>query len=241
MSRPFIHLSKSSLNSPFLSLSGGDFHHLIKVLRCRRGDVVALSNGFFTAEGEIIKVSDKEARLRIYNKKKIVRQGSTIALFFSPLKGKRMDFLLEKATELGVDEFHPVFFKRTVSRPDEINARDRWGKIIKAAAEQSRQVVLPRLFPVKNWGEVLSAIGSYSRVLVFLEDEENNSLRDFRFRDNEKIAVIVGPEGGFSEEEKESFRASGFDSLTLGRQVLRAETASLVALTLVSYLLGRLS
>lgn len=239
MSQPFIHLKKGSLNTDSFTLSGEDFHHLIRVLRHRKGDKLYLSDGVFRAEAEIVKVGRRKAELRISNKKLLTKPISTIALFFSPLKGKRMELLLEKATELGVDELHPVLFERTVVKVEVEKAFSRWSKIIKSAAEQAHQPLLPQLFPVVSFNEMIDDLTSYSRALIFVEDEQNNSLRDLKFKKEERVALVVGPEGGFSEEEKKIFRCSGFHCLTLGSQMLRAETASLVALTLVSFLLGR--
>jgi 16S rRNA (uracil1498-N3)-methyltransferase len=241
MSQPFIHLLKNLSESPHLVLSGSDFHHLVRVLRCRKGEAVSLSDGKFIAEAVISRISQEEVELVIQNKKEVKRPASTIALFFSPLKGKRMDWLLEKATEIGVNEFHPVFFQRTVARPEAKKTRLRWEKIIRAAAQQSHQPFLPELFPPVDWKEVFPSLAGFSKVLVFIEDEKKSNLKNYKFKKDEKVAVVIGPEGGFSEEEKEKFRSLGFCSLTLGKQILRAETASLVALTLVSFLLERLS
>ncbi len=239
MSQPFIHLPKGFLNSNFFTLSGKDFHHLVRVLRCRKGDKIYLSDGNLTAEAEIIEVYRREAQLKICCKALVEKPASTIALFFSPLKAKRMELLLEKATELGVDELHPVLFERTVVKVQGEKALERWGKIVKSAAEQAHQPVLPEIYPVASFKEAIKALRQYSKTLVFLEDEKSNSLMDLKFEKNERLALVIGPEGGFNESEKKSFRNSNFYCLTLGKQLLRAETASLVALTLASFLLGR--
>lgn len=239
MSQPFIHLPEGLINSNSFTLSGSDFHHLIRVLRCRKGDKVYLSDGILTGEAEIVEVRQRRARLRVYNKTLIEKPASIIALFFSPLKGKRMELLLEKATELGVDELHPVLFRRTVVKVETRKALERWSKIIKSAAEQAHQPVLPKLSSIISFKDAVEALNQYSKTLVFLEDEKSNSIKSLKLEKDERLALVIGPEGGFSKSEKDSFRSSNFYCLTLGKQQLRAETASLVALALTSFLLGR--
>ncbi len=241
MSTPFIHLPAGTLGLPVVTLKNDDFYHLIKVLRYRRGEKVFLSDGCFLAESEIVEIEGNIAKLKVICREKISPLKPRISLFCSPLKGKRMEILLEKATEIGVDEIQPVLFKRTVVKPMRDNTQLRWHKIIKAAAEQAHQPRIPVLFPLLCWNEAREKLKDYPMVLAFLENEQKFSLKDVKLERADKVAVIVGPEGGFDGQEEKEFYASGFHCLTLGQQILRAETAAIVALTLVFYQMGRLA
>ncbi len=164
-----------------------------------------------------------------------------LVLAVAPLKGDGMEFVIQKATELGVTEIRPVVTIRTdaAAQPALRGTRqERWEKVASGAAEQCGRAVVPEVHPTASFDELL-ATPFQGRRLLFVEDEAAAPLR----RDPRATAclLLVGPPGGFEERELEAARGSGFEPTRLGPRVLRSETAALAALAALQLLWGDLS
>jgi len=175
---------------------------------------------------EILKIEKDLIQGKILSKKKMAKNRFKIGLFCSLLKGDHFETVLEKCTELGISFFQPVIFDRTIIREIKTGKLERYRKIIKEAAEQSGRSDLPDIFdPVdlmeavkktKNYFNLVSAIGAGKNIL------------DIKFR-NKDINIFIGPEGDFSEKEKELMKKEGFLFFNLGDNILRSETACILA------------
>ncbi|HDP69490.1 MAG TPA: 16S rRNA (uracil(1498)-N(3))-methyltransferase [Actinobacteria bacterium] len=229
-----------------VSFDEEDSHHIKNVLRLNEGDVIEVCNGL----GNLfeVKITSNE-RNRVCGrilKKVECKKGDDlrVTLFQAILKGSKMDFVIQKATEIGVVRIVPVFTERTVV--DLQNGKDkkrllRWKKITMEASKQSKRVTVPKIDDPMDLVELPKVLSDFDRILIFWEDEKERGIRDVL--DSLKcsnVAIIIGPEGGFSEREVNLVKGVGGKTVTLGDNILRAETAGLVASAIVLYELNAL-
>jgi 16S rRNA (uracil1498-N3)-methyltransferase len=164
----------------------------------------------------------------------------------SLLKGQHMDLLVEKTSELGVDRILPFISARTVVKPDRSKAEDklrRWKEIARSAAKQSDRAMPAEIGSLCFYHQVLAALAKESAVKILLwEQEGSRSLRDLLRSQSSapRVLAIVGPEGGFTEGEVKEAHEAGFASVSLGRRILRAETAAMSLITIIQYEWGDL-
>jgi 16S rRNA (uracil1498-N3)-methyltransferase len=155
-------------------------------------------------------------------------------------KGQKMDFVIEKLTELGAAAIIPMRTERTIVSGAALQKVDRWRRLAKTAAAQCGRQSIPRIEDVRDFSEVLSTFDAYDRVLLPWELAQHQPLRTQlpQLLENAgTVLVLIGPEGGFSHAEAESARAAGAQLISLGRRILRTETAALVALAIIGYIL----
>ena len=216
-------------------VDGDEGHHLAGVLRVRAGQPLSLADNtgaVFAAEVEA--VDRRSVTVRIGQRYHLARPAPSLCVVQSLPKGKKMEEVVQRLTEVGVDRIRPVVSDRTVKRPDGKADRlqERWEAIARSAAQQSRRPRLPVIAPIGVW-PVEGAVG------VVLWEEATTSLSEAvrALPDAEEIVVAVGPEGGFGPSE---VQASGLTPCALGSTILRTETAGVVGASLVAHLLGRM-
>ena len=154
-----------------------------------------------------------------------------------------MELIIQRGTELGVSEFVPVSFKRSIvkiSPKDEKKKIDRWNKISEVAAKQSKRDIIPKVRNVESIKNVCNEIKNYDIVLLAYELEENNYIKNELLKikntkENYKIAVIIGPEGGIEKEEVEVLENAGAKVISLGKRILRTETVALQVSSIIMY------
>jgi len=219
-------------------------HHAREVLRLRAGSRVRVFDGAgheFEAILEAVARRCVEARL---GAEVVPRPESPLhlALAVAPLKGDRMELVIQKATELGVAEIWPVLSVRTdaAARPALAGVRqERWEKVASGAAEQSGRAVVPRLAQTTTLPEMLAAHWDGRRV-VLLADMDRAPLRGLPPPAPTRLLLLVGPAGGFEPTETERMLACGFESVSLGPRTLRAETAAIAAVAAAQLIWGDL-
>ena len=167
----------------------------------------------------------------------------SIILYQGLPKSSKMDFIVQKATEIGVKEIYPIITNRTVVKIDnnkkEKNKVDRWNKISEEAAKQSKRDIIPKVNSVLSFKEMINILKDEENILVPYENQEGIGIKDIIKKiSNKKIHVIIGPEGGFEEEEIEELKDIGSNTVSLGPRILRTETAGIVALSILLYELG---
>jgi len=160
------------------------------------------------------------------------------------IKGKKMDWIIQKATELGVSQIIPLLTNRTVVRLDGVRAgrqQERWQAIAHEAAQQSGRGTIPSVQAVCSFADFIQSAGHQLRLLLW-EEETGQSLRNKLASQKEikSVTLLIGPEGGFSQEEVTEAEDWGFQTVHLGKQILRTETASLAVLSILQYLWGDL-
>ncbi|WP_291316305.1 RsmE family RNA methyltransferase [Desulfuromonas sp.] len=168
----------------------------------------------------------------------------TLEVFQALPEKERFELILQKLTEIGVARIVPFVSERSTT-PEERDAGQkkshRWPDVVLRAAKQCRRAVIPELFPVVSWDEALYRANHCALRLMLYEGETSWTLREALEKENSaRIALLVGPEGGFSEDEVEEARAMGFLPVSVGPRILRTETAAIVGAAVVQFALGDL-
>jgi 16S rRNA (uracil1498-N3)-methyltransferase len=235
-------VSPQAFASQPVVLAGDQAHQIRRVLRLRLGERVTLLDGQgFAYEAILIALGETDAKLQVVRRWEVEGEPRAhVTLFQAVLKGDNFTWALQKGTEVGVSRFVPTICARNVV--DDLDAaegkRERWARIIQEAAEQCGRGRLPELAPAELLPQALS-YPSVERALRLIawEGEQVNRLRDIlagcNFTDGARIEMFIGPEGGFTEDEVASARRYGVQPVTLGPRILRAETAGVVAATLI--------
>ena len=164
-----------------------------------------------------------------------------IDIFQGLPKADKMEFIIQKGTELGVNSFTPVVFKRTVVKLDEkdsLKKITRWQKIAEASAKQSGRDMIPLIKNIENVKNICKLFENYDIVLIAYENENQNSLKEALKslkKSKVSIGVVIGPEGGIDESEIELFKNFGGKIVTLGKRILRTETVCLGITAIINY------
>jgi 16S rRNA (uracil1498-N3)-methyltransferase len=217
------------------ALIGEHADHLVRVLRARVGQDFDIATGSVVRRGRISFVSDARVEFELGEEISRARQAE-ITLVLAVFKFDRMEWAIEKCTELGVARIVPIIARRTDAHLAAASAKrvERWQRIARQAAEQSRRAAPPEIARPIKIAEALDMPASLR--IVLSESEEQTLLRDVVKRQiaEDGIVLAVGPEGGWTESELQSFRQSGWTSASLGNTILRAETAAIAATAVVA-------
>ena len=225
-------------------ITGSDVNHIRNVLRMKPGEEIAVSNGTDGREYRcgIESFTEDEVICSLrFVKEDGVELPSRIFLFQGLPKADKMELIVQKAVELGAYEVIPVAARRCVVRLDEKKAASRisrWQGIAEAAAKQSRRGIIPQVHPVMNMREAVAYAHAMEVKLIPYELAENmGHTKEIleAVKPGTDIAVFIGPEGGFEQEEIELATAAGIEPVTLGRRILRTETAGLTVLSWLMY------
>jgi len=241
----YFFIDPSLVTGPVVSITGSEAHHIKTVLRLKPGDSLKLFDGTgFEYEAAIVSVSAQKVAVEIQRKAKAAApSGVQIIVAQSFLKEKKMDDLVRKLCELGITQWVPFFSQRSIARPDAkrlAGRSQRWQRIATEAVKQCRRIDTPQIADALSFEEMLDFSQNCDSRIVFWENESNPLTGGLASKDNpgKKILLMLGPEGGFTDQEIELLQNSGFISAGLGPRILRAETATIVAVTLVQYLFG---
>lgn len=219
-------------------------NHIKNVLRLKAGEEIAVSNGVDGREYRcgIDGYTDGEVMCTLrFIKEDGVELPSKVYLFQGLPKADKMELIVQKAVELGVYEVIPVATRRSVVKLDEKKATakvGRWQAIAEAAAKQSRRSVVPNVHDVMNMEEAVAYARGVDVKLIpyeFAQDMEHTRKLIGGVQPGRSIAVFIGPEGGFEESEVQAAREAGASPITLGRRILRTETAGLTVLSWLMY------
>ena len=229
------------IDSEHVKLEPEDEHHLLHVMRMRQGDEIEV-----VAHGVLYLCNIGSTNpLTIYAVHEIetdVELNVDVTLLFALTKGDRTDLVVQKATELGVKKVALIQSERTVVRYEEKDIAKkcaRYQKIMKEASEQSHRLVVPKMMGIFNLKKLPKEVFSDLNYVGYEKDASDVSGMFANFDKKKSITILIGPEGGFSENEIESLTKQGFIRTSLGKRILRAETAAIYALSVIGYLLER--
>lgn len=229
-----------------IQIIGEDVNHIKNVLRLNIGDKIKIcdKNNSTNYVSEISEITNKYINCNILEIAENTAEGNVELHIFQGLpKADKMELIIQKGTELGVSQFIPVSFKRSIvkiSGKDEIKKIDRWNKIAEVAAKQCGRDLVPKVRNVENIKSICNEIKDYDIVLLAYELEENNYIKNELLqlknkKENYKIAVIIGPEGGIDQEEVNLMSKSGAKVISLGKRILRTETVTLQVSSIIMY------
>ncbi len=234
---PRLHLDAALTTNAEITLEREQGHYLVNVLRHGAGDPVQVFN---STDGEwlayITEVTKKSIHIRIENKLSEAKPPPDIDYLFAPIKHQRLDYLVQKATELGARRLRPIITARTIA--ERVNLERMRANVIEAA-EQCNLVFLPEVHEPQKFEAVLKAWNP-NRTLIFCDETATVSdpLQALE-RLKVPLAVCVGPEGGFTEDERKHLKSLPFvTAIKLGPRIMRADTVAIAALALVQAKLG---
>jgi 16S rRNA (uracil1498-N3)-methyltransferase len=233
MSNIRLFFSESLLINLTAKLDKTQSHYVNKVMRVKVNEVFSLFNNGGEWEAKIKNISKNIVEFNITKKLRQKENPKEIWLAFSPIKSNYFNFMIQKATELGITKFLPIIFDRTVVR--KIN-KDRLEKIIIEASEQSNRISIPLIENVQNLKKFLNK--NKDKIdLIFTDLNTQNIKLDVKKLSKKPICLIIGPEGDFSENErKEILSFDGVKPLKINKNILRSETAAVSSISIISYL-----
>jgi len=204
-------------------------HYVSKVMRLKEKEVFSLFNSSGEWEAKISSITKSIVEFNVTKQLRHKENTKDLWLAFSPIKSNYFNFMIQKATELGVTKFLPIIFERTIVR--KIN-RERLEKIIIEAAEQSNRITVPSIEEPQK----LKSFLNNDMDLIFTDLNTTNTKIDIKKLTTKPTCVIIGPEGDFSEEEREEIlKFSGVQPIKINENILRSETAVISALSIINY------
>lgn len=241
MTRFFV--SPEEMQPDFLVLTGENAQHA-KVLRLKNGEDVLVCDG----QGRecvctVSDVSDGQIGLVVQHRQQSETEAAVhVSVYMAFPKSDKLEHVIQKATELGAHEIVAFPSARCVSRPDEKSLKkklERWQKIAASAAEQSGRGRIPQVVVLPSYGDALKRAAQADKAILFYENEQAVTLRmSLQTGDYHTVSLLTGPEGGLEPPEVQKAREAGLEVCTLGKRILRCETAPLCALSAVMYHVG---
>ena len=204
-------------------------HYVSKVMRVKENEVFSLFNNSGEWEAKILSISKSIVEFNVTKQLRQKESTRELWLAFSPIKSNYFNFMIQKATELGVTKFLPIIFDRTIVR--KIN-KERLEKIVIEAAEQSNRINVPVIEQI----QILESFLKNDMDLIFTDLNVSNKKIDLKKLTTKPTCVIIGPEGDFSEEEREEIlKFNGVQPIKINENILRSETAVISALSIINY------
>jgi 16S rRNA (uracil1498-N3)-methyltransferase len=226
-------------------IQGDDVKHIYKVLRLESGEKVSINDCQGKEYlGEIEDVTKTKVTVKLLEELPVNNESPVNIYLYQGLpKSSKMDLIVQKATELGVKEITPVVTERVVVKSElsEFKKVDRWNRIALEACKQCKRTLIPSINTPIEFEELMSNLEAMDLIVVPYENQTGFGIKNLINEvkhEVKNIAIIIGPEGGFEEEEIERLKASGAYIVTLGPRILRTETAGFVCASLLMYELG---
>jgi 16S rRNA (uracil1498-N3)-methyltransferase len=230
MSNIRLYFSKSLSNNLTDTLDKSQSHYVNKVMRVKENEIFSLFNSSGEWEAKISNISKGIVEFNVTKQLRQKENSKELWLAFSPIKSNYFNFMIQKATELGVTKFIPIIFDRTIVR--KIN-KERLEKVIIEASEQSNRINVPDIEDPKSLDDFLN---SNEIDLIFTDLNSKNTKIDLKKITDNPTCVIIGPEGDFSEEERAKIlKFSGVQPLKINENILRSETAVISAISIIKY------
>ena len=238
-------VEKEQIGEKIIRIIGSDVNHIRNVLRMKPGEEILISDGEKKEYHCEIKTLDPEyvEALIMFVKEEGLELPSKVYLFQGLPKNDKMELIIQKAVELGVYAVVPVATKRAVVKLDdkkEAKKLVRWQSISESAAKQAKRLIIPEVMPVMSFKEAVAFSQTMDVRLIPYELAENMAYTRqvlSQIKPGQSIGIFIGPEGGFAEEEVELALNSGMETITLGKRILRTETAGMTVLSILMYLL----
>ena len=221
-----------------------DVKHIKNVLRKQIGDILEICNQQTgtTYKCEIIDLQDDKILTNIIDENDNEENKIQVDIYQGLPKADKMELIIQKSIELGVNAIIPVEMKRCIVKLDskaESKKIERWQKIAESAAKQSGRNFVPEIRNIINIEEIANLTNTYDSIIICYENEKENYIKNellkLKNKQNAKIAVVIGPEGGLEEKEVEYLKQNGASVVTLGNRILRTETVALNLLSIIMY------
>lgn len=243
---PRFFTARENISDTQIIIDNEDVNHISRVLRLGVGDEITVCDGRgFDYTARIAEIENKKIICEIEEKRKSSTEPNIeVTLFQGIPKASKMDYIIQKTTELGITKIVPCTLSRCVVKLEnqkaEAKKTERWQKIAEAAAKQSGRGVVPQIAMPVSLDEAIEEMKSCDICFAPYECEEKNNIKSVLLSKPEpkRVGFIIGPEGGFDPSEIEKIKSAGIATITLGRRILRTETAGEAVLSMIMYEIG---
>lgn len=243
---PRFFAARENISDIQIIIDNEDVNHISRVLRLSEGDKITVCDGRgFDYTAEIAEIESKRIVCKIVEKHKSDTEPNIEVILFQGLpKASKMDYIIQKTTELGISKIAPCALSRCVVKLENEKAErkktERWQKIAESAAKQSGRGVVPEITAPIRLDSAIEMLKNCDICFAPYECEEEGSLKDVLLskKNPKKVGFIIGPEGGFDISEIEKIKAAGIPLVTLGKRILRTETAGEAVLSMIMYEIG---
>lgn len=241
---PKFFIKSNQIDGNIVNIVGTDVNHIVNVLRLKVDDEIQVCNGDkgVNYNTKILEINKETVKCNILE---AIESNSEAGVHINILQGlpkaEKMELIIQKCTELGVKEITPVEMERCIVKLDEKSAnkkQERWQKIAEVAAKQSGRDKIPQINSVTKIKNICNMLENYDIVLVPYENEKNTTLKEVLKelpKKNLKIAIVIGPEGGFEEKEIKMLEQNNGKIVTLGNRILRTETVAIAMTGIIMY------
>lgn len=243
---PKFFVPKENISEDKILICGDDVAHIKRVLRLGVGDTLCLCDGAGTNyDAKISQINEKDIICQISSKQKADTEPDiSVTLYQGLPKASKMDYIIQKTTELGIVKIVPTVMSRCVvkidNQKDAQKKQQRWQKISEEAAKQSGRGIIPEVAEPMDFYKAIEEMKKADIAFAPYECEEDGKLKTVltKKQNIKSISFIIGPEGGFDLTEVEKLRENGIDTITLGKRILRTETAGEAVLSMIMYECG---
>ncbi len=241
---PKFFIKNNQIENEIIHITGTDVNHIANVLRLKIDDQVQVCNEdkMINYKAKILEINKEEIKCTILEMGQSKSEANIHINIFQGLpKAEKMELIIQKCTELGVKEITPVQMERCVVKLDnksENKKIERWRKIAEVASKQSGRDRIPNINNVTNIRDICNVLEEYDIVLVPYENEKNITLKEILKKlpkKDLKIAIVIGPEGGFEEKEIQTLKENNCKIVTLGNRILRTETVAIAMTSVILY------
>ena len=244
---PKFFVAQNQIENESIYINGEDVNHIVNVLRLTNDDEIFICNkdNNITYKSKIVKIEKNKVTCKI---EEILENNTesniNVTIFQGLPKADKMEYIIQKTTELGVKEIVPVMMKRSIVKLDGKEADkkiERWQKIAEVASKQSGRDAIPSIGKILKVQELANKVSAYDMFIIAYEKENDvtlkQMLKSIKIKENEKlkIGVLIGPEGGIDETEIDLLKEKGAKIITLGKRILRTETAPITILSNIMY------
>lgn len=241
---PRFFVKTEQINHDKIDIIGEDVKHIKNVLRKQLGDNIEICDIDIQKAYKCIieKIEENKIINTIINEIETEKNDIQVDIYQGLPKADKMELIIQKSVELGVNQIIPVEMKRCVVKLNEKDANkkiERWQKISESAAKQCGRNTIPKVQNICKIKDICDRINEYDVILVAYENEKQNRLKEelikLKNKSEIKIAIVIGPEGGLEEKDVQSLKDAGAKIITLGNRILRTETVSLNCLSIIMY------
>ena len=241
-------VNQEQIKNNYIEIIKTDVNHIINVLRLKKDDQIQICN-IETSQNYIVQIED-------YNKEKVIckiieekqinsESNVNLEIFQGILKAEKMELIIQKTTELGVNKIIPTAMERCIvklNEKDSIKKIERWQKIAEVASKQSKRNKIPKIENIMKFTDIINIIKNYDIFIVAYEEEKNkklkevlNNIKQKKESENINIGILIGPEGGIDKKEIEELTKTNSEIITLGDRILRTETAPIAITSIIMY------
>jgi len=235
-------VSSNQIREGKIQITGEDYNHIKNVLRMSIGDRIFVvepeEQKRFEAEVEGFDTEGKFVNCKIIDELPSTEPKINLTIFQGIPKSDKMELIIQKCTELGMSNLYPVEMKYCIGKIKNENKISRWNTIAEAAAKQSKRTIIPKIENSIGFEKMLEMLNNYDLVVTAYEKEAQSKRLKETLKTNpdaKNIAIIIGPEGGISESEVEKLEANGVKMVSLGKRILRTETATIATTAMIMY------